>query len=193
MTINKKLVATSALAIMMSLVLAPTVKAYAIDGSISGSSEESSEPVTGIVTEEESSTLDNLDDLDMENLTLDQVKEITRESLKSDETADCEVTFGEDFVNIDVAFDDMAMLADMVKEDSATYKETWDYIVDTMVATNEVYYNMYKKFGIDVNLYVFDKKDTEKIIIYCKNGQKVYDCVNDSDMDADMLYKARRK
>ena len=46
---------------------------------------------------------------------------------------------------------------------------------------------------MDVNLYVFDKKDTEKIIIYCKNGQKVYDCVNDSDMDADMLYKARRK
>ena len=80
MTISKKLVATSVLAIMMSLVMVPAVKVYAIEGS----TQSVTEPIAGELTEEEIIT-EGADALD--SFTKEELIKFTEGLMKSDENA----------------------------------------------------------------------------------------------------------
>ena len=179
MTINKKLVATSVLAIMMSLVLAPAVRANATEGNVSGSYKDNNEPVTGVVTEEETTT-DSSPDFD--NMTREELIEHTKKSLENDDNAKYTLIEGEDYIAIDLWFEGTGEFADMAMKDN-TYVDSWDYIANTMNEVDAMFYNEYQKHNMSVYLYLVDDRDTDRVLTYCCDGEILYDRVHDGDAD----------
>ena len=179
MTISKKLVATSVLAIMMSLVMAPSVKVYAIEGS----TQSVAEPTAGELTEEEIIT-EGADALD--SFTKEELIKFTEGLMKSDENAEVKFTTGDDYALAEVAFEDVGEFAKIAKEDSQ-YIDSWNYVVDSMRQVTEVYAPYYQKFGMDFSICVVDDKNPGTALIYCKNGEVIYDCVNNIGSESDII------
>ncbi len=177
---NKRAVAFLALAMSLSIVLFPAGKVYATEGSVSGNLKDSTQPVAGEVIEEE--TVTTSESKNPEDMTREELIEFTKEQMKSDGTTSCDFYVGDDYVSIVVSFGDIGEFLELARNNNA-YKESWDVVVDGMSDVTDLYYGYYKKYGMDVHLYVVEETDHDKVLIYSCNGQKIYDRVNDGDED----------
>lgn len=183
MAINKRFVAASIIGIMMSFVLAPSVKAYAIEGSVSGDTKKAAIEIDAETTEED---VELSPRAIAENMNREELIKFTEEQMKGDGSTDCVFNVGEDYISIEVSFNDVAQFAELAKNNSA-YKESWDNVVDGISDVTGVYYDLYKKFDMNVHLYAVDDSDRDKVLIYSCNGQKIYDIVNDGESDIEKV------
>ncbi|WP_026490975.1 MULTISPECIES: hypothetical protein [unclassified Butyrivibrio] len=180
--IIKKFIATSVIALMMSVMLVPATKAYATSGSVNGSD---SVPKTGTVTEE-TEDLSGLSGVDPASMTREELIEHTKAALDSSSPVEggYELEEKDDCIIITMWYDGMDDMLKIVETDP-TYKELWSHMDDSMCEACDQYYQAYKLHDMDVYLYLVNELDHDKLILASRNGELIYDCVNEIDKRID--------
>ncbi|SEL69445.1 MULTISPECIES: hypothetical protein [unclassified Butyrivibrio] len=172
--INKKLATFTALAIMMSLVMAPSVRVLAANQMTGTVKTSASEPAAGTVTEE--TTVEISPEVDA--MTLDELVAYTDELLKSscddDESSGYNLRTYDDRIVVEMWYTGMNDLVKLAAIDE-TYQPTWDYMVEAMRDISETLYAAYKKYDRHVYVILLDETDPEEHLIACKNGKVTYD------------------
>ena len=182
MIIYKRLIATSVMALMVSVMFAPATKAYATSGTID---ESVSAPEAGTVTEE-TEDLSELMNKDPESMTREDLIKATKAALDSSTPDEGGYVFEEkdDCIIITMWYNGMDEMLKLMESDS-TYKDSWSFMTDSMCEASDLYYQVYKLHDMDVYIYLVNELDHDQLIIASRNGELIYDSVTNVDKRAE--------
>ena len=172
---NRKLASFTALAIMISIIMFPSVRVCAknsITGSVKASS---SGPSSGTVTEGTTVEVSpEVDAMSLEEL-IAYTDEMLKASCEKDSNSGYNLRTYDDRIVIEMWYVGMKEVLNLAIEDEKMYMPTWDYMVETIRDFSETIYAPYKKYDKDVYVILLDETDPEEQLISSKNGTVIFD------------------
>ncbi|WP_026659508.1 hypothetical protein [Butyrivibrio sp. AC2005] len=142
-------------------------------------------PEEGSVTEE-TEDLSELMNKDPESMTREELIKATKAALNSSTPDEGGYVFEEkdDGIVITMWYNGLDELLKLIESDP-TYKDSWSYMTDSMCEACDLYYQVYKLHDMDVYIYLVNELDHDQLIIASRNGELIYDIVNNVDKRAE--------